>query len=400
MESQDATGTLAQNAARSVPRTWVIPAVAVALVVVAAALWLTGLGSYLYQRAAYARTTATFSGTSEALKDTVIVPTLDSPCPPNKNVIWCSSFQLAWNAVRDDVIGAPLDVPEAAEVAARLNAAEQSVSDIDPDCVYATGGYIRDGIIGQIEEDMAALFPSHDLPDFSNYGFEPNGIFAYSFIRANVPFKYPFRHMDQGLAFTNSQGIQTRVAGFGLWRAYLRRHKSIREQVEVLYVEFRDRSFEVRECAVDLCRHSRPYQVVVAMVEPRGSLAETLEHLRTQMASFKQPPYGEVDRRLGANDELRVPEMFWRIDHRFKELTDKMVANSNPPMPIVEALQMIEFRLDRSGAVLESEARLIVMSAPRHFEFNRPFLVYVQKRDAEHPFFVMWVDNAELLARQ
>ena len=92
--------------------------------------------------------------------------------------------------------------------------------------------------------------------------------------------------------------------------------------------------------------------------------------------------------------------MFWRIDHRFKELTDKMVANSNPPMPIVEALQMIEFRLDRSGAVLESEARLIVMSAPRHFEFNRPFLVYVQKRDAEHPFFVMWVDNAELLARQ
>ncbi len=400
METQDATGTPAQNARRTTPRTRLILAVAVALVVVASVVWFTGLGSYVYQRSAYARAMPTFSGTSESLKETVIVPTLDSPCPPNKNVIWCSSFQLAWNEVRDHVLGAPLEVPEAAEVVARLNAAEQSVSDVDPDCVYATGGYIRDGIIAQIEKDMAARFPSHDLPDFNNYGFEPNGILAYSFIRANVPLKYPFRHVDQGLAFTNSQGIQTRVAGFGLWRAYLRRYRNIREQVEVLYVAFRDRSFEVRECAVDLCRHSRPYQVVVAMVEPRGSLAETLEHLRTQMVGFKQLPDYQWERRFGANDELRVPEMFWRIDHRFRELIDRTVANTDPPLPILEALQTVEFRLDRSGAVLESEARLSVMSAPRHLEFNRPFLIYMQKRGAEHPFFVMWVDNAELLTRQ
>jgi hypothetical protein len=32
--------------------------------------------------------------------------------------------------------------------------------------------------------------------------------------------------------------------------------------------------------------------------------------------------------------------------------------------------------------------------------FDRPFLVYMQKRGAEQPFFVMWVDNAELLVRR
>ena len=89
--------------------------------------------------------------------------------------------------------------------------------------------------------------------------------------------------------------------------------------------------------------------------------------------------------------------MVWRIDHRFKELIDKMVVNSNPPMPIMEALQTIEFRLDRSGAILESESTLAVESLPRYFVFNRPFLVYMQKRGCERPFFVMWVDNAELL---
>jgi len=35
---------------------------------------------------------------------------------------------------------------------------------------------------------------------------------------------------------------------------------------------------------------------------------------------------------------------------------------------------------------------------PRHLYFNKPFLIYVKKRGAEYsPFFVMWVDNAELL---
>ena len=32
-----------------------------------------------------------------------------------------------------------------------------------------------------------------------------------------------------------------------------------------------------------------------------------------------------------------------------------------------------------------------------YFFFNRPFLVILQKRNGKRPFFVMWVDNAELL---
>jgi hypothetical protein len=34
---------------------------------------------------------------------------------------------------------------------------------------------------------------------------------------------------------------------------------------------------------------------------------------------------------------------------------------------------------------------------PKKLHFDRPFLIYLKKRDAARPFFVMWVDNAELL---
>ncbi len=362
-------------------------------------LWWRGFGSYVVQRVQYGSRTATFSGDSASLQQTVVVPTLDTPCPPGKNVIWCSSFQLAWNELRDKVIKAPLNVIGAEEIAARLNAARQSASDLDAKSVYARGGWVKKGIREQIRKDMAARFPSHVLPDFNDY---TEGILAYSYLAARVPFKHPFRQMDDGLVFTDSQGAQTQVAGFGLWETYRRAYRKTCEQVEILCLrsdDERDKYYEQpTEYALDLCRHSRPYQVVVARVDPRGSLAETFDHIRVQVAEFKKLPSYEELRHLRGGDELGVPDIFWRIDHRFTELIGRAVANVR--MPIVEALQTIEFRFDRFGAALESEAILAAKASPRYFEFNRPFLIYMQKRDAERPFFVMWVDNAELLTRR
>jgi hypothetical protein len=356
-----------------------------------------GLGSYLAQRQEYASKTETFSGSSESLKETVIVPTLDTPCPPNKNVIWCSSFQLAWNEVRDKVIRAPLEVVGAEEAAARLNAAKQSSSDLDSKSFYAAGGRIKDGVINKIKKDMAVEFPSHILSNLAQYAQEPNGILAYSYLTASVPFHHPFQQAE--LVFGNSRGEKSDVEAFGVW-SLLKRYDKIRRQVEVLYCGPGREKHRVKECVVDLCKDSRPYQVVVAMVEPKGSLAETLEYIRLRADEFKKDTGHERESNLSRVDDLKVPEMLWRIDHHFSELIGCPVANANPPMPIVEAMQTLEFRLDRSGAVLNAQARFAVTALPREFIFDRPFLIYMQKRGAECPFFVMWVDNAELLTRR
>jgi hypothetical protein len=117
------------------------------------------------------------------------------------------------------------------------------------------------------------------------------------------------------------------------------------------------------------------------------------------VAGFKELPHYEPARWLGRGDTLEVPDMFWRIDHRFKDLIDNTVVNAG--LPIVEALQTIELRLDRSGFALESKSIFPLKSdVPRALSFGHSFLLYVQKRDAERPFFVLWVDNAELLTRQ
>jgi hypothetical protein len=395
MESSEAPSTSQGTSAgirRHIPA---IVAVGVVLGVAGGVFWSMGLGSYLAQRREYAGRAETFSGSSESLQQTAIVPTLDTPCPPNKNVIWCSSFQLAWNEVRDKVIGAPLEVVGAEDVAARLNVAHQSTSDLERGSFYAAGGRIKDGVVNKIKKEMAAKFPSHIPRDLARYAQEPDGILAYSYLMASVPFRHPFRQAQ--VVFGNLRGETTEVEAFGVW-GYVAQYEDIRRQVEVLYCEPGRDDYRVKECAVDLCRDSRPYQVIVAIVEPQGSLGQTLEHIRRGIADFPKSLGYEPNHRLDRVDCLKVPEMFWKIDHRFQELIGRVVGNAG--MPVVEAMQTIEFRLDRCGAVLNTEARAAVAALPRKFLFDRPFLVYMQKRGAEHPFFVMWVDNAELLTRK
>jgi hypothetical protein len=383
MESHESPGTSGEAPAGANRRVGVIFVVVVVLAVAGViSLW-------------YVSKTGTFRGSSDSLRQTVIVPTLDTPCPSGKNVIWCSSFQLAWNEIRDKVIGAPLEVVGAEDVAARLNTARQSSSDLEAGSFYAAGGRVKDGIINKIKKDMAAKFPSHVPPDLAQHTREPDGILAYSYLTASVPFRYPFRQAQ--VAFGNSRGQKTKVEAFGVW-GYVG-YDDTREQVEVLYWRPSEKGYQLKECAVDLCKDSQPYQVVVAIVEPKGSLDQTLEYVRQSIADYpKSFDYEQHNGRLSRVDCLVVPEMFWKIDHRFRELLGKVVGNVD--LPIVEAMQTIEFRLDRCGAVLETDARVAVKALPRYFLFDRPFLVYMQKRGAEHPFFVMWVDNAELLTRK
>ncbi|MBN2180962.1 MAG: hypothetical protein JW715_03535 [Sedimentisphaerales bacterium] len=398
---------LSRRISKEIPvRIGVIFSAILSVVAIVLGIRVTGYVDYLLQYMKYSTGTPTFSGSSDSLSQTIIIPTLDSPCPKNRNIIWCSSFQLAWNKIKDDVLVEPVQVVGAEELAARLNKSEQSFEDLEPDSFYAEAGRTKDGIIEKIHKEMTAKFPSHSVPDFNDIPdliYTPDGILAYSYLIANVPFKYPYRQVEKEFFFTDSNGVKTNVAAFGVW-GYDSRYKNMREQVEILFChqDYKEinRDLQMKEFVVDLCRHSSPYQVVAAVLEPRASLEETFEYINNRIEDFKEDELYEHKRYLGGNDVLVLPEMFWEIDHRFEELLGKVVSNADPAMPIVEARQGIKFRLDRYGATLESESMIMVAAIPRYFRFNRPFLIYMKKRGCSQPFFVMWVDNAELLTKK
>ena len=101
-------------------------------------------------------------------------------------------------------------------------------------------------------------------------------------------------------------------------------------------------------------------------------------------------------------DRLLIPNILFDVTHHFKELEgrDKLLLNPGfGGLWSSTALQQVRFKLDRSGAELSSEAKHMYAPLNRYFIFDRPFLIVMKKRGAAEPFFVMWVDNAELLCR-
>lgn len=334
----------------------------------------------------------TFDGRSEQLQRTVIVPTLDTPMPDGKNVIWCASFQLAWNKLKNDVIKEPVQLDENQEVATRLNNAAVSETDLPDGASYSAAGFDSDGIADKIRRDMERQFPGTPvtLPEQS-----PRGVTAYGYLRTNVKFTRPFFEHEKGFHFSD----KGHIGGFGRSQEHESGRRELDEQVDVLYIKYEGRAYDtpVKACAVDLCKNSEPNQIVAARL-PRGvSLADTLA-AHQKLANSEPEPF--EDRRFHG-DELRVPNMRWKIKHDFKELLGRALLNeAYRGLDIDVAFQEIEFSLDRSGAKLSSQAAIHLKGEPREFYFDRPFLLYVKKRDSEHPFFVMWVDNDELLQRK
>jgi len=160
---------------------------------------------------------------------------------------------------------------------------------------------------------------------------------------------------------------------------------------------------------VDLSKQTDPHQVVLARMRRNGTFGQSVAAVEEKISEFEVDPDYGILRNLRSIDRLIVPDVLYKLTHHFTDLEGKRLRNRKWfDYKIFYAMQKIDFGLSRTGVMLKSEARIGVapplamdrrqIIEPRHFYFNSPFLIYVKKRGDEYsPFFVMWVDNAELM---
>jgi hypothetical protein len=328
------------------------------------------------------------------LKRTVVVPTLDTPFPKTQSAIWCSSFQLAWNRVEKDFTGGPVQLRNAEVMAGRLNRAEESEADLEAADFLVAAGSLKD-VLATLESELPRRFPGSTIPKIDG---PPNSLIAFALLKAGVRYSYEFKDNPQPLFFTDAAGVKTPVHSFGLLPTANSPDDSdshfARKLASLLYVSGDEH--HPSEFAVDLCRETQPYQIVAACLTRKETLAATLADLEAKIKDSPRLANYRLD-----EDELLVPNMSWRIAHHFHELEgpDKIVQNGSAKgLFVAAAVQEMEFKLDRHGAEIFSASYMAFADGgPKELHFNRPFLIYLKKRDAARPFFVMWVDNAELL---
>jgi hypothetical protein len=110
----------------------------------------------------------------------------------------------------------------------------------------------------------------------------------------------------------------------------------------------------------------------------------------------------------GPGDELSVPKLNFDLRRDFHELEGFVLTPSpkskiKSPLVIAKAEQLVRFQLNEKGAVLKSEASIMVATMAlnpqsRHeLIFDKPFLILLKQADSPQPYFALWVGNSTLL---
>lgn len=346
-----------------------------------------------------------FEGLSSDLERTVVVATLDTPIPKGKNVVWSASFGATWKELID-YVGEPIALEGDPPMADALNRAPDPRPAISPESLYTFAGDAHAGVLDTVRAEMAEKFPDAPLsilPELSD-----GGVIAYAYLAAQVPFAIPYFQNDEPLGFKEAFGNTVVVTSFGIRKQDDDAYRKLREQVRVIPIaeapedtEHADMPRTALEYALDLDVTSSPNQLIVAKTSREESLHATVEKVEAKYRDAKaRRPADEYLFRLGVHDTLIVPDIVVRIAHHFTELVGRTPFNTKlEGMPLILAMETIDFRLTRSGAEIRSEAAQQYASAdwPHEYVFDGPFLIYMKKRGADVPYFAMWVDNAELL---
>jgi hypothetical protein len=335
---------------------------------------------------------------AESFQQTDVHPVIDVPMAAGRNLLYCATFQIVWDDLRDVLGVESIHFEEAPPLAERLNARRFPRDSLATDSYVAFAGTADNNISGQVDATRRLGLPSSHWPDTPPSHTALQAVLeAYCYLEKRLPFATKFKRHEMPLLFHSFDGIDA-VVSFGR-QAEEMIEGAPESQVSILHYRS-DQDFVLRMQTLD-------DPILLAKIPPAATLRETWQTVVQRMhhPRLRGPRKAELLR----DETLTVPLIAVFVQRDYHELIGLPVVNAPARLPLGVATQYIKFQLDETGARLESESRAKFVSLdddpdddpnqPRQFVFDRPFLLALQQAGAEEPYLVLWVANRELLVR-
>ena len=321
---------------------------------------------------------------STELKRTIITPHMDCPMQEGKNVLYCATFQLAWDEMKA-LAGGNVKLDKPWDMADRLNSGGPSKTDLPAGSYVAMAGFGKDGIVDKIQAELEKTFRQGKDPCLESAKHDLIFL-AYAFLARDLPFKHPFGPLKKPLSFgVGKEPVQ--AFGFDAQALSEKAEADLFRQVQVYgYADAKD-----AEYVVTLQPAQEGEEILLAHVAPRKTLLETVQ----AALAIRKASKGET---IDWEGSLKVPLLDFDIRHDFQDLVGKI---TNIPglraSPIDAAFQSVRLKLDEKGAVLHSRAEIVVLADAPNLDFSSAFLLLLRRKDSAQPYLALWVDNAEVL---
>ncbi|HBO45804.1 MAG TPA: hypothetical protein DD670_18155 [Planctomycetaceae bacterium] len=331
------------------------------------------------------------------LRDTIITPHLEAPIEENKNLLWCGSFQLAWNEVCALIAEDVRFADDEPDMVAVLNRKVFTGKQVDAESYVAVAGFVKDDVHEKIKRQLEDTFDGSATPRYlppSGLTPRPQDIVAYAYLFKNLAFETPFERIEQPLIFNERE-----VPCFGVGHEYKPGRHARLDQVVLLDYKHGD------DFIIELKTKSEKDRLILAKILPERTLGETIRSIEDRIVNAEpiRPSEGDV---------VKVPRLNFDVTRRYHELEGHRLAVTNQDVAddliILSAVQNIRFQTDEKGVRLRSESHISIgcsaktrLPAAEHVMiFDRPFLVLLQRANADVPYFALWVENPELLVKR
>lgn len=291
--------------------------------------------------------------------------------------IWCGTFQLIWNDLKNDLAKQDIVFTPQTPVIENLNKETFTTEAISDKYYYKKVGSPSIALKEEIEKAIKDKFneKSKILDDFEWEGRDPKDYFLYAMLKKEFKFEKAFEKLEDG-----EFGKYANVKYFGIKSDDL---DELRRQVDVLYYNSKD------DFAIKL--ETKQEDEVILCKNPQGNtFNEIYNNILTQKNAYKG------SRSIQEGELLKVPNIKLNEKNEFKEIQNQPFSFSNGDIYTIEkAIQTIEFELDREGGKIKSEAgmmanyesAMMVTEEIREFFIDDTFVIFLIEEDKDTPYF-------------
>ena len=329
---------------------------------------------------------------STKLTGTTVAAHMEAKITPGKSMLFCSTFQLAWNELKDKMVKENICLADEPPAVEYLNKSLSTRGDISEDSYVAMVGFGGAGILKKINTALREKFG--DEAPVVQEALGPDWILAYAYLQKALRFKVAFESLKDGVSFASEDGGTAKVQAFGI-EHHSNTEKHLKMAAQVKVPDYTGNS----DFIITLASDSPEDEIVLAKVRPGKTLLDTIKAVESRLQNGRKTYMDSVA-------TLQIPKLNFDIERSYSEVCDKPFKNKGwEARYISKAVQTIRFKLDEKGAVVKSEARIVAPcekgpEEPKRLVFDRPFLIYLKEKGAKYPYFALWVDNPELLVKQ
>ena len=292
------------------------------------------------------------------------------------NTIWCGTFQLIWNDLKNDIAKQDIVFTPQSKIVENLNKETFTTKDISEKYYYKKIGTPTIALKQEIEKAIQDKFnEKSDILDSFNWdGKNKEDYFLYAMLKKEFQFEKTFDEFENG-----KFGEYDDVKYFGIKNVS---SDEQRGQVTVLYYDSSE-NFAIK-------LKTKQEDEVILCKNPEGkTFNEIYKNIEEKESDFKG------NKNIEEKEIVKIPNMKLNEKSEFSELENKPFFFSNGNSYLIEkAMQTIQFELDKTGGKIKSEAGMMVSKTSlempeekREFLIDDTFAIFLKEKGKDNPYF-------------